>query len=115
MSWKLRKPGVKLAVARFLPEVAPATPAGLTDEQRAALRQRRAAECSKVEPQIYEVRKACNVFLYGNFVELERIGPLGVGPLEPAPHACDEIDCIECQNRGLRYGDWLKAKRLNEL
>jgi len=49
MSWKLRKPGVDLRIARFLPEVAPATPAGLTDEQRAAHRQRRAAECAKVE------------------------------------------------------------------
>lgn len=112
MSWSIKRPDVSLRVARFAPDK---PVAGLTDEQRAAHRERRAAECAKVEPEIYEVRKACNVFLYGNFVELERIGPLGMGPLEPAPHACDDIDCIECQNRGLRYGDWLKAKRLNEL
>jgi hypothetical protein len=46
VSWGSRKPKVELRVTRFLPEVAPATPAGLTDEQRAAHRQRRAAECA---------------------------------------------------------------------
>lgn len=49
MSWKLSRPDVKLRVTRFLPEVAPAQPAGLTDEQRATHQQRRQAECAKVE------------------------------------------------------------------
>jgi hypothetical protein len=52
VSWKLRKSDVGLRVTRFLPEVAPAQPAGLTDKQRAALRQRRERECAKVEPAI---------------------------------------------------------------
>lgn len=113
MSWKLSSPSVKLAVTRFRPEAAPA---GLTNEQRTAHRQRRERETRKVEPatDLYEVRMACNVFLYGNFVELV---PIVVDPVAPRPpaHACDEIDCVECHNRGLYYGDWLKAKRLSEL
>lgn len=58
----------------------------------------------------YEVRKACNVFMYGNFVELEWIEPLRMGPLEPE-HSCSDVDCIECWNRGEAYTDWRAAKR----
>lgn len=52
MSWKLRKTGIQLRVARFLPEVAPAQEpkpvAGLSAVARALLRQRRERETRKV-------------------------------------------------------------------
>lgn len=108
----MSRANVKLRIARFRPE---ATPAGLTDEQRAVHRERRARECAKVEPLIQEVFKPFNVFMYGNFVQVVPIVPDPIAPPPPPAHACDEIDCIECQNRGLHYGDWEKAKRLNEL
>lgn len=75
MSWSLSRPNTTLRVTKFAPETE--TPvAGLTDEARAAHRAKRAAECAKVEPAmelepwIYEVRKSCNAFMYGSFVEL---------------------------------------------
>jgi hypothetical protein len=58
MSWSLRKADVKLAVTRFLPEVAPASPpeakpvAGLSPIVRALFRDRRARECKKVAPAL---------------------------------------------------------------
>jgi len=44
---------------------------------------------------------------------------LGTGPLEPerirrSRHAAG-CNCIDCWNAGLRYGEYLKQKRLNEL
>ena len=48
MSWPTQ-PKVRLAVTRFSPEQ---PVAGLTAQQRAAHRQKREAECAKVEPAI---------------------------------------------------------------
>jgi len=109
MSWKLSRPGVKLAVTRFRPD---ATPAGLTDEQRAAHRQRRAAECAKVEPLIREVFKEFNVFMYGSFVE--------VVPIEPhledcACELCEGIRTRLAKKRPPHDKLYLKQKRMREL
>jgi hypothetical protein len=49
MRWKLSRPNVELRVTRFLPEIAPAS-AGLTEEQREALKAKRQAEQKKVRP-----------------------------------------------------------------
>ncbi len=38
--------------------------------------------------------------------------PLVEGRKPVHPPGCD---CTECWNAGLRYGDWLKQKQLNEL
>lgn len=85
MSWPTQ-PKVRLAVTRFSPDE---PVAGLTDEQRAAHRAKRERETRKVEPatDLYEVRKACNVFLYGNFVELvdARPDPADCIPDPPKP------------------------------
>jgi hypothetical protein len=115
MSWKLRKPGVDLRIARFLPEIAPAQPAGLTDEQRAAHRAKREQECAKVEPaavMIQEVFKDFNIFMYGNFVE--------VVPIEPCPEDCACELCAGIRARLARkrppYDElYLKQKRMREL
>lgn len=75
MNWQLRKPNVALAVTRFAPETEPLF-AGLTPEAREAHRAKRAAECRKIEPAEelepwkYEVRAACNAFMYGSFVDV---------------------------------------------
>jgi hypothetical protein len=59
----------------------------------------------------YEVRKACNAFMYGSFVELVEIEPLDIGPLEPAIYAHPSMcSCPRCLNAGLRYADYLKAR-----
>lgn len=75
MSWSLTRPNTTLRVTKFAPETE--TPvAGLTDEARAAHRAKRAAECAKVESAMeleswkYEVRAACNAFMYGSFVDV---------------------------------------------
>ena len=109
MSWKPSRPDVKLRVARFRPE---ATPAGLTDEQRAAHRERREKECAKVEPLVQEVFKDFNVFMYGNFVE--------VVPIESHPEDCS---CGLCEGIRTRLAKkrpphdelYLKQKRMYEL
>lgn len=65
--------------------------------------------------KLYEVRKPYNQWLYGYFIELRHIGPVDVGPLLPEPHRCDNIDCIECWNKSVRYEDYRKAKRLRDI
>jgi hypothetical protein len=114
MSWSLSKPNVSLRVTKFAPKSAP-VPAGLSPEAREAHRANREAECAKVEPatDLYEVRKPYNIWLYGSFVELEQIGPLPVGPLLPE-HRCNSFDCLDCQNKGVQYADYLKAKAVRE-
>jgi hypothetical protein len=51
---------------------------------------------------------------------LEDLEPLQVweGPLLPEPKCPTHIagcGCMECWNQGLRYGEYLKAKRLQEI
>lgn len=44
--------------------------------------------------------------------------PLGRGPLLAEPRRPAHVQgcgCLECWNEGLRYGEWLKQKKLNEL
>lgn len=65
--------------------------------------------------KLYEVRKPYNQWLHGYFIELHHIGPVDVGPLLPEPHRCDNIDCIECWNKSVRYEDYRKAKRLRDI
>jgi hypothetical protein len=69
MSWSITRPNTTLRVTKFAPETEPLF-AGLTPEAREAHRAKRAAECAKVEPWTYEVRAACNAFMYGSFVEV---------------------------------------------
>jgi hypothetical protein len=112
VSWSLSKPNVALRVTKFSPDSEQAPVAGLTPAEREAHRANREKECAKIEPatELYEVRKPYNIWLYGNFIELEQIGPLPVGPLPPEPHRCNSLDCIECWNKGVQYADYLKAK-----
>jgi hypothetical protein len=87
MTWPLRRPNVTLQVAKFAPDTA-APIAGLPPDVREAHRARREAECKRVEPA-YEVRKACNVWLWGNFVEL-----VACGPDDPHPADCQCVSCV---------------------
>lgn len=48
-------------------------------------------------------------------VEPAPLEPLGMGPLLPEKHRCNLLDCVECWNTGVRYADYRKAKRLQEL
>lgn len=102
MSWSIRKPNVLLRVTKFAPDV---PVAGLTAEQRTEHQACRRSEQRKVEPApgLYEVRKDFNRYL-GNFVDLVDARPAPQGPIR-MQHACNELDCIECQNNGARQAD----------
>jgi len=43
---------------------------------------------------------------------LPELAPLQAGPLEPEKHRCSGRDCVECWNAGVRYADYMKARRL---
>lgn len=111
MSWSNRKPNVSVAIARFAPDVDRPV-AGLTAEQRAEHRARRAKECAKVEPALglYEVRKDYNRYL-GYFVEIVDARPPPAAPPE-LRHACNEFSCVECQQQGARLADDAKNRGL---
>lgn len=89
MSWRAPKPDVEVRVTRFLPEVAPAV-AGLSHEDRQALRERRAKECEKVAPatELYELRTDALKFMYGAFVELVDVANM------PHPSDCQCVTCV---------------------
>lgn len=91
---------VRLAVTKFRPDDKPV--AGLTDEQRMAHRERRKAECAKVEPAIdlHEVKHPANIWLYGNFVELADARP-------------DPADCVPDPPKPRQPYDelWIKQRR----
>lgn len=54
--------------------------------------------------------------LYAPLPEELRHKPLGVGPLTPENTCrCNKIDCMECWNAGVRYADYRKQKKLEEL
>lgn len=33
----------------------------------------------------------------------------------PRPHRCNRLDCIDCYNTGVRYADYLKTKRAEQI
>ncbi len=113
MNWSIRRPNVNLRVTKFTPDTTVAIPSAEIKEAIAEHKQRRAKEQKKV--RLYNVRRAFNQFMYGSRIPLEAIGPVDVGPLEPEQHSCNNVDCVECHNRGLRYGDWQKARSLDGL
>jgi hypothetical protein len=41
--------------------------------------------------------------------------PTEVGPIPKISRHSDGCECVECHNAGVRYGDYLKQKQLNEL
>ena len=88
--WKLTRPTVKLRVSTFLPEVAPAAPAGLSEEEREAHRAKRAKECEKVATELHELRTEALRFMYGAFVPLVDVAN--------TPHPCD-CQCVTCVPR----------------
>jgi len=49
----------------------------------------------------------------GKEPELELPGPLESGPLLPERHSASCL-CVDCWNAGVRYSDYLKAKRLRD-
>jgi hypothetical protein len=42
-------------------------------------------------------------------------GRVPVRAPKPAVCRCNKLECVECWNRGQRFEDYLKAKRLEEI
>lgn len=63
----------------------------------------------------YEVKRDFNRFMYGDFVKLETIGPLEVGPLEPVTHHSPSCLCGICLTEAQHQLDWRKARSLDGL
>ncbi len=63
----------------------------------------------------YPVRRDFNRFMYGDWVKLEEVGPVDVGPLPPeVPRHGSSCLCGPCTVAGQVYADYLKARRLHD-
>lgn len=63
----------------------------------------------------YSVRRDFNRFMYGDWVKLEEIGPVDIGPLEPeTPRHGSSCLCARCATAGQHYADYAKARRLRD-
>jgi hypothetical protein len=61
----------------------------------------------------YSVKRDFNRFMYGDWVRLEAIGPLEVGPLEPERiHHSPSCLCGICLTEAQHRLDWDKARGL---
>jgi hypothetical protein len=127
MSWSIKRPDVSLRVARFAPDK---PLAGLTDEQRAAHRERRAVECA-IPTRPDGLISADGRFRWSagwaQWVPLSEHTtyaasfPQHDGPAMLAKDnarsqmRCHCGWCATCFTLAQHMSDWQKAKRLSEL
>ena len=63
----------------------------------------------------YAVKRDFNRFMYGDWVKLEEVGPVDVGPLQPdMPRHGSSCLCGPCSVAGQAYADYSKARRLRD-
>lgn len=65
----------------------------------------------------YPVKRDFNRFMHGDWVKLEEVGPLGMGPLEPdiAMRSVHSPSCLcgICLTEAQHQLDWCKARSLD--